>query len=229
MDRDKRPTARSGAFLPQQGPEQEQGREAASERQGNYSQEKGKEAVSERQGNYSQEKGKEAASERQGNYSQEQGREAASEQPASPSQGRYSETVADNPAITNDDPALDPFEIEFLPEFRENRGPAAPFINQYGVVIGDYHYESPNSPLEQWSEDTDPAVMAGDQWVHPFKDVGFLTSENRDLFEKGILPKGGVFMHPEQNTEYRRVSENDEGSAGEETGSSKENKGDTQR
>lgn len=107
-----------------------------------------------------------------------------------------------------DDPELDPFELEFLPEFREDRGPLAPFVNQHGVVIGDYDYESPQSPLEQWSEDTDPAVMAGDEWIHPFKDVGFLTSENRDLFEKGVQPKEGIFMHPEQNTGYRPGHDN---------------------
>ncbi|MFF2885395.1 DUF3905 domain-containing protein [Paenibacillus sp. NPDC057967] len=88
-----------------------------------------------------------------------------------------------------DDPALDPYEIEFLPQFREGRGPEAPFLNDYGVVIGDHMYESPHSPLEQWSIDTDPAVMAGDQWVHPFKDIGFLTAENRDWFERGIEPE----------------------------------------
>ncbi|MBO9605884.1 MAG: DUF3905 domain-containing protein [Paenibacillaceae bacterium] len=108
---------------------------------------------------------------------------------------------APDPAATGD-PSLDPFEIEFLPQFRENRGPEAPFVNEHGVVIGDHDYESPQSPLEQWSADTDPAAMAGDQWVHPFKDIGFQSAENRDLFEKGIAPQSGIFMHPDQNTAY---------------------------
>lgn len=101
-----------------------------------------------------------------------------------------------------DDPALDPYEIEFLPQFREGRGDRAPFVNEYGVVIGDHEYESANSPLSQWSADTDPAVMAGAEWVHPFKDVGFQTAENRDIFEKGLPPTGGVFMHPDKNAAY---------------------------
>jgi len=97
---------------------------------------------------------------------------------------------------------LDPYEINFLPEFREGRGPREPFVNQYGVVIGDHDYESPQSPLENWSTDTDPSVMAGDEWVHPYKDIGFHSSENRDYFERGIPPQGGIFMHPDKNTAY---------------------------
>ncbi|MBP2118800.1 DUF3905 domain-containing protein [Cohnella lubricantis] len=100
------------------------------------------------------------------------------------------------PAPGHDDPSLDPYEIEFRQEYREGRGPEAPFVNDYGVVIGDHDYASPNSPLEQWTEETDPHTMSGDQWVHPFKDVGFRTRENRDLFETGIAPASGVFMHP---------------------------------
>jgi len=101
-----------------------------------------------------------------------------------------------------DDPALDPYEINFLPQFREGRGSRAPFVNSQGIVIGDHDYESPDSPLSQWSEDTDPAVMAGDEWVHPFKDVGFLTAENRDIFEEGLPPQGGIFIHPDKNAAY---------------------------
>lgn len=99
------------------------------------------------------------------------------------------------PAPGRDDSELDPFEIEFKPEFRE-RGPREPFVNAHGVVIGDHEYASDASPLEQWSRDTDPSVMAGEQWVHPYKDIGFRTRENRELFEEGILPRPGTFRHP---------------------------------
>ncbi|MFD0716577.1 DUF3905 domain-containing protein [Paenibacillus sp. GCM10027626] len=103
-----------------------------------------------------------------------------------------------------DDPKLDPFEINFLPQFREDRGPREPFINSSGVVIGDHDYESPNSPLEQWSTETDPAVMSGDEWVHPFKDIGFMTEENRNYFEQGIPPgnQGATFMHADKNSAF---------------------------
>jgi hypothetical protein len=97
---------------------------------------------------------------------------------------------------------LDPFEINFLPQFRQGRGPKDPFVNQYGVIIGDHEYVSEQSPLEHWTENTDPAIMAGDQWVHPYKDVGFQTKENRDYFEQGIEPQIGIFMHPDKNVAY---------------------------
>ncbi|MFC5404522.1 DUF3905 domain-containing protein [Cohnella soli] len=103
------------------------------------------------------------------------------------------------PAKGHDDSALDPFEIKFRPEFRDNRGPREPFVNASGVVIGDHDYASPNSPLEQWNDETDPSVMVGEQWVHPFKDIGFQTSENRDWFERGILPSR-PFGHPTHET-----------------------------
>jgi hypothetical protein len=97
---------------------------------------------------------------------------------------------------------LDPFEINFLPQFKQGRGAEDPFINQYGVIIGDHEYVSEQSPLEQWTENTDPAMMAGDQWVHPFKDIGFHTTVNREYFEQGIQPQNGIFMHPDKNVAY---------------------------
>jgi len=109
-----------------------------------------------------------------------------------------------------DDPELDPFEIEFLPEFREGRGPRAPFVNEHGVVIGDHDYASPNSPLENWTTDTDPSVMSGDEWVHPFKDVGFHTEENRQLFEQGIQPQGGIFMHPDKDVAFEAYRQSED-------------------
>ena len=100
------------------------------------------------------------------------------------------------PVQGRDESELDPFEIEFRAEYRDNRGPREPFVNDHGVVIGDHDYDSPQSPLERWSSDTDPSIMSGEQWVHPYKDIGFRTRENRDLFEKGIAPSSSLFMHP---------------------------------
>lgn len=117
--------------------------------------------------------------------------------------------------IAKDDPALDPYEINFREEFLSGRGPREPFVNEYGVVIGDHMYDSPESPLNNWSKDTDPAVMSGDQWVHPFKDIGFHTRENRDYFERGIKLHGGMFMHPNEDAAYRinlKVNDEDHGS-----------------
>jgi hypothetical protein len=106
---------------------------------------------------------------------------------------------------------LDPYEIQFLPQFRKGRGPEEPFVNEHGVTIGDHDYDSPESPLNHWSKDTDPSVMAGDEWVHPFKDVGFHTQENRDYFEKGISPAGGIFMHPDKDAAYPAYNSPSEG------------------
>ncbi|MNG04801.1 hypothetical protein D3C84_879590 [compost metagenome] len=101
-----------------------------------------------------------------------------------------------------DDPELDPYEINFLPAYRKGRGPKAPFVNRYGIVIGDHMYASPESPLEQWSKDTDPSVMAGDDWVHPYKDIGFLTADNRAIFEEGADVQSGILLHPDKDVGY---------------------------
>lgn len=72
----------------------------------------------------------------------------------------------------------------------------SPFINKYGVVIGDSKYASENSPLENWSKETDPAIMSGDEWIHPTNDIGWNSPENRDLLEKKKKPNAIPFMHP---------------------------------
>lgn len=76
--------------------------------------------------------------------------------------------------------------------------PQAPFVNDYGVVIGDSKYASENSPLENWSEDTDPEIMAGDEWIHPTNDIGWNSTENRQLLESKIAPQP-PFMHPDKD------------------------------
>ncbi|MDF2671452.1 MAG: hypothetical protein K0R67_3758 [Paenibacillus sp.] len=104
-----------------------------------------------------------------------------------------------------DDPDLDPFEINFLPEFEQGRGPRDVFVNEHGVVIGDHMYESEHSPLQQWTSDTDPDIMAGEEWVHPFKDIGFQSEENREYFEQGIVPsaQGTTFLHADKDVAYQ--------------------------
>nr|WP_281273406.1 DUF3905 domain-containing protein [Cohnella lupini] len=114
------------------------------------------------------------------------------------------------PAKGHDDSELDPFEIEFRPEFLDNRGPREPFVNAHGVVIGDHDYVSENSPLEQWSEETEPSLMSGEQWVHPYKDIGFRTEENRDIFERGIVPSSAPFMHPTHQTASDSIHPDDD-------------------
>ncbi|KAA0546650.1 DUF3905 domain-containing protein [Bacillus sp. BGMRC 2118] len=79
-----------------------------------------------------------------------------------------------------------------------------PFVNSQGVVIGDSFYDSPNSPLNNWSDEVDPEIMAGEEWVHPTNDIGWNTSENRELVEKNISPQGVPFMHPDKDVSYRK-------------------------
>ncbi|MDP5275051.1 DUF3905 domain-containing protein [Chengkuizengella axinellae] len=98
---------------------------------------------------------------------------------------------------------LDPYEINFLPQFKKGRGPKEAFVNEHGVTIGDHEYESPNSPLTKWTDETDPAIMAGDEWVHPYKDIGFQTEENKDYFERGIEPERGKFTHPDKDVSFQ--------------------------
>lgn len=109
--------------------------------------------------------------------------------------------------IEDADAELDLFEIDFLPQYMEGRGPRKPFVNKYGIVIGDHDYESEQSPLNQWSTDTDPSIMSGDEWVHAFKDIGFHTAENKNYFEKGTAPQGGILMHPDKDVAYEAFNQ----------------------
>lgn len=96
-----------------------------------------------------------------------------------------------------------PHQID-APDYKQaNREMQPPFINEFGVVIGDSFYDSPESPLNQWSTETDPSVMAGDRWVHPTNDIGWNTPENRDILE-GIRPKGQPFMHPTIDVSHKK-------------------------
>lgn len=90
------------------------------------------------------------------------------------------------------------------PDFKDSsRTMQNPFVNEFGVVIGDSFYDSPESPLNQWSTETNPEVMAGDRWVHPTNDIGWNSTENKELLED-IPPKGVPFMHPTKDVSYGR-------------------------
>jgi hypothetical protein len=77
-----------------------------------------------------------------------------------------------------------------------------PFVNKHGVIIGDSIYGSDSSPLENWSSDTDPAIMSGDEWVHPTNDIGWNSEENRELIEGKRKPQGVPFMHPSKDVSH---------------------------
>ncbi|NHM29551.1 DUF3905 domain-containing protein [Neobacillus terrae] len=77
-----------------------------------------------------------------------------------------------------------------------------PFVNKFGVKIGDCLYSSPDSPLENWSSETDPAIMSGEEWVHPTNDIGWNSAENRDLLEHQRKPQAYPFMHPTKDVSH---------------------------
>lgn len=80
-----------------------------------------------------------------------------------------------------------------------------PFVNRYGVVIGDSDYDSPHSPLNNWSEDVDPEIMSGDEWIHPTNDIGWNSKENRELLESKRETKSKQpFMHPMRDASFRK-------------------------
>ncbi|MDF2682118.1 MAG: hypothetical protein K0R47_3308 [Brevibacillus sp.] len=82
------------------------------------------------------------------------------------------------------------------PDFKNStRSIQKPFVNEFGVVIGDSFYDSQESPINNWSTETDPSVMSGDQWVHPTNDIGWNSHENRDMLEDKPFV-GARFMHP---------------------------------
>ena len=74
-----------------------------------------------------------------------------------------------------------------------------PFVNSFGVTIGDSHYTSKESPLENWSDNVDPAVMSGSEWVHPTNDIGWNTPVNKELIENKLLSQTSSYMHPTKN------------------------------
>ena len=106
--------------------------------------------------------------------------------------------------MTDKNPSLKPLDIEETlphqvnaPSFKKTGiEMKAPFENEHGVIIGDSKYASPNSPLENWSDETDPEIMSGDEWIHPTNDIGWNTAENRELLEEKRKPQGYPFMHP---------------------------------
>jgi hypothetical protein len=77
-----------------------------------------------------------------------------------------------------------------------------PFVNKFGVTIGDSFYNSEESPLNQWSDKIDPAIMSGDQWVHPTNDIGWNTPENRAMIEAKSKQNSFPYTHPDKDVSY---------------------------
>lgn len=63
--------------------------------------------------------------------------------------------------------------------------------------------ENKDTPLDHWSKATDPAIMAGDEWVDHENDFGNKSVENEEL-TKGILTQSAIFMHPIHDVSYKK-------------------------
>ncbi|MCL6632653.1 MAG: DUF3905 domain-containing protein [Alicyclobacillus herbarius] len=53
------------------------------------------------------------------------------------------------------------------------------------------------TPLDHWSTDIDPVLMAGDEWVEDMEDPGTARAQSADG------DPAAQFMHPTQDTNYR--------------------------
>ena len=105
--------------------------------------------------------------------------------------------------IKNNSPILDETlpHITNFPSFKDSGiKMEKPFINKHGVVIGDSKYNSEESPLNNWSADVDPSIMAGEEWIHPTNDIGWATEENTQLLEGKKREPSKQFMHPQKET-----------------------------
>ncbi len=80
-----------------------------------------------------------------------------------------------------------------------------PFVNQYDVVIGDSKYNSENSPLNNWSDEVDPAIMAGDEWIHPTNDIGWIAEENQELLKKKLIIKTTLLCIPNSELTIKKT------------------------
>jgi len=54
------------------------------------------------------------------------------------------------------------------------------------------------TPLDHWSEDIDPALMAGDEWAAGKRDPGTVRIREQQAGTK----MGAPFMHPTHDTGY---------------------------
>ncbi|MGB8956860.1 MAG: DUF3905 domain-containing protein [Tumebacillaceae bacterium] len=60
-----------------------------------------------------------------------------------------------------------------------------------------------NTPLENWSRDTDPFIMSGGQWVNNEHDLGTTRRENLEILNGNRNPVMAPFMHPTHDTSMR--------------------------
>ncbi|MCX7570708.1 DUF3905 domain-containing protein [Tumebacillus sp. DT12] len=60
-----------------------------------------------------------------------------------------------------------------------------------------------NTPLDNWSKDTDPFIMSGDKYVDNDHDLGTTRRENIELLNGQRNPVMAPFMHPTHDVSMR--------------------------
>lgn len=60
-----------------------------------------------------------------------------------------------------------------------------------------------NTPLDNWSKDTDPFIMSGDKYVDNDHDLGTTRRENIELLNGQRNPVMAPFMHPTHDASMR--------------------------
>lgn len=69
---------------------------------------------------------------------------------------------------------------------------------------------NPKTPLDNWDETIDPALMSGDHWVReentPLEIEGIANSKECEAVEDKMRPPGSHFMHPTMNVSYENHS-----------------------
>ncbi|MBU8907027.1 DUF3905 domain-containing protein [Desertibacillus haloalkaliphilus] len=65
---------------------------------------------------------------------------------------------------------------------------------------------NPETPLDHWDENIDPALMSGDFWVEmenaPLEQIGWFKSGECDVVKEKVTPPKSLFMHPSINVSY---------------------------
>ncbi|UOE92855.1 DUF3905 domain-containing protein [Alkalihalobacillus sp. LMS39] len=66
---------------------------------------------------------------------------------------------------------------------------------------------NPKTPLDDWDETIDPAIMSGDHWVEeenkPLAHSGLhVESEDCEVVEEKMTPPRSMFQHPSINVSY---------------------------
>ncbi|WP_078554697.1 DUF3905 domain-containing protein [Bacillus alkalicellulosilyticus] len=66
---------------------------------------------------------------------------------------------------------------------------------------------NPKTPLDEWDENIDPAMMSGDYWAKeenaPLEATGFVkNSKDCEVVEEKMTPPYSMFQHPSINVSY---------------------------